>query len=98
MRALYDAGYIAGTDSSGFDQAFGLMAIRLLERGWRAVGEWPPENQYDAFVAIVEQQIEDSSTEDERTRLEQMRDAALGVGRDVLTSVLSAWARQLGGL
>lgn len=98
LHALYDAGYITGTDASGFDQAFGLMAIRLEERGRRAVGQWPPEDQFDAFVAVLEQRIAEASTDEERSRLERVRDAALGVGRDVLTSVLSAWARQVGGL
>lgn len=98
LRALFDARFTTGTDVSGFDQVFGLLAIRLLERGRRAVGQWPPEDQYDAFVAVLEQQISDAATDEERTRLDRIRDAAVGVGRDVLTSVLSAWARQAGGL
>ena len=70
----------------------------MLERGRRAVGQWPREDQFDAFMAVVEQQIAEAPSEEERTRLEQVRDAALGVGRDVLSSVLSAWARGQIGL
>lgn len=97
LQALYDAGYIAG-NARDFGGEFHLIGIRLLERGRRTVGQWPPEDQYDAFVAVLEQQIAAAGSDDERSRLERVREVALGVGRDVLTSVLSAWARQLGGL
>lgn len=98
LRALYDADYITGSDASDWDQTFGLLAIRLLERGRRAVGQWPGDDPYEAFLAVLEQQISGAASGEERSRLERMRDVALSVGRDVLTSVLSGRARQVGGL
>lgn len=98
LRALYEAGYIAGNTPGINQRIFDMIGIRLLEKGRRKVGQWPPEDQYDAFLAVLEQRIASASSEEERGRLEQMRDVALGVGRDVLASVLSAWARQVGGL
>lgn len=98
LRALYEAGYIAGNPQGMSQRIFDLVEIRLLERGRRVVGQRPPEDQYDAFVAVLEQQIAEAESDEERTRLERMRDVALGVGQDVVASVLSAWVRQFGGL
>lgn len=67
LRALYEADYVSGNEPGINGRMSDLIGIRLLERGRRTVGQWPPE-------------------------------AALGVGRDVLTSVLSAWARGQFGL
>lgn len=96
LRALDEAAYIFGNNPGINQRIFDLIDIRLLEKGRRTVGQWPPEDQYDAFVAVLDQQIASAPTEEERSRLERMRDVALGMGRDVLTSVLAAWAKQVG--
>lgn len=46
LRALYDAGYVDGIDVTAQGDTFDLLNIRLLERGRRAVGQWPSEDQY----------------------------------------------------
>lgn len=98
LRRLHDNGYIVGQDATTFGEEYDLMMIRLQGSGLRAVGQWPPEDQYDAFLAVLDQRIEAASSDEERGRLERVRETALGVGRDVLTSVLSAWARGQVGL
>jgi hypothetical protein len=98
LRALYEDEYITGNPQRLSSRIFDLVRIRLLGKGRRTVGQWPPEDQYDAFVRVLQQQIAEAPTEAERSRLEKLREVATGVGRDVLTSVLSAWARQAGGL
>ena len=41
LRALHDGRYIEGVDVTTFDDEFDLLAIRLLERGRREIGQWP---------------------------------------------------------
>jgi hypothetical protein len=95
LRALFEAGFIGGTQGGINQRLFDLENIRLLERGRRTVGQWPPENQFDSFVEVLNERIVSADSDEERSKLERIRDT---VGRDVLTSVLSSWARQVGGL
>jgi len=99
LRALYEADYLTGIDATTMDgPSFYLMAVRLLERGRRTVGQWPSEDPVQLLLQILDARIAEASTEDERSRLEQLRDTALGVGRDVLVSLLSTFAHQATGL
>ena len=98
LRALHEAGYIAGTEQRFSSRVYDLVNIRLLERGRRLVGQWPADDQYREFVAVIEQHIADAATDEDRSRLERIKDVALGVGREVLTSVLSERARRQAGL
>ncbi len=43
LRALYRADYITGSKVNTHS-GWGLLSIRLTERGRRAVGQWPSEN------------------------------------------------------
>lgn len=98
IRRLITSGYLSGHDQSTFGNSGMFIGVRLEERGLRAVGEWPSEDRYDVLLQIIERHIETAATPAERTKYEQLRDGVIGVGRDVLTSVLSALARQAGGL
>ena len=98
ISRLISSGYLRGRDVPNFANADNFTGIRLDERGLRAVGEWPAEDRYDVLLQIIERHIETAATPAERTKYEQLRDGVIGVGRDVLTSVLSALARQAGGL
>jgi len=97
IRALYDAEFIDGSDATTMGDIFDLMLIRLLELGRQAVGQWPSEDQYAALLAVLDRQISEARDADERTRLERLRDAAIGAGREVAVSLLTAWTRYLGG-
>ena len=98
LRALHESAFIEGNKANINQRIFDLDDIRLLERGRRAVGQWPPEDHFDAFLEVLNEKIDEAETSAERSKLECVREAALGVGRDVLASVSSAWARQIGGL
>jgi hypothetical protein len=67
------------------------MNIQLLERGLRAVGVWPGDS-YDAVLAIVSHQLAVEPDEDRKNRLQKHREGLVGVGRDVVTGVLTAFA------
>lgn len=97
LRALYDAGYVDGIDVTAQGDTFDLLNIRLLERGRRAVGQWPSEDQYAALLEVLETQIAASQDPEQRTKLERLRDAAIGLGQGMLATVLNAWARSIAG-
>lgn len=99
LRALSEAEYVTGIDATGLDgPPFELLNVRLLERGRRAVGQWPADDLREVFVAILDDRIANSSDPEERSRLERLRDGAVSVGREVLISLLSSFARQAAGL
>lgn len=97
VQALYDAEYIDGIVATTQQDIFDLLNIRLLERGRRAVGQWPAEDQYAALMQVLERQIATSEDPTERTKLERLRDAALGLGEGMVATILNAWARSLAG-
>lgn len=74
-----------------------VMVPRLRGKGRRAVDQWPA-NGFDALVAIIGQRIQDEAEPAERSKLERLRDAILGVGRDVATDVLGAAIKHAGGI
>lgn len=97
VRALAEAGFIWGHDSSttaGWD----LFGIRLMERGRRAVGQWPTDDVYDTLLRTLRAQIDEESDPARKTRLTKLLDVVTSVGQDVAGSVLSAWFRQMSGL
>jgi len=66
--------------------------LQLSEKGYQAVAGWPSRPGDDVFVRlldVLQERIDGAPTETERTRLEKFRDGAVGVGKDVLTDVLS---------
>jgi len=86
FRGLHEAGYITAAPKAL--QGPNYVNPRLLERGRREIGQWPADNAYDDFLAILQVRIL-AAPEDERDRLERLRDAVIGVGRDVATAVLT---------
>lgn len=97
IRALYEAAFITGHDDStgsGWD----LMSIRLLERGRRAVGQWPNDDPYLSLVKMIESQIDHEPEGERRARMKKLLGALTDVGSDVAGSVLSAFMQQMLGL
>jgi hypothetical protein len=70
---------------------------RLTGKGRRAVGQWPDDG-YSALVALLDSRIAGASTDEERSRLVRLRDALIGVGRDVGVSIVTAWSKSVLGL
>ena len=95
LQALIDDGYVIATDASSFDQVT-FINLRLSGEGRRAVGQWPPHDAYDVLLRIVEAQAAAARTAAERTRLERLRDAITGVGREVVGEVIADVLRRGG--
>jgi hypothetical protein len=97
VRGLAEAGFITGNNAStlgGWD----LMGIRLLERGRRAIGQWPTDDLYDELVELLQTQIAEETDPDRQSRLKRLLGAVTDVGKDVAGSVLAAWFREMVGL
>jgi hypothetical protein len=90
---LVDAGYLQATLET--DQHHGPWAVELTERGLQVTAGWPTgpgDALLASLLAEVERRIATTESAEERSSLERFRDFAVGVGRDVLVSVLSAYA------
>jgi DNA-binding PadR family transcriptional regulator len=92
-RVLYElerAGYIEA--SVRIQQSLGPSVARLTEKGLQHVAGWPGIERTDLadrLLWALEQRIEEADNDEERGKLRKLRDEAMGVGRDVLTDVLS---------
>jgi hypothetical protein len=94
LEELVRSGYLEETLSA--DQLPGPAAVRLTEKGLQVTAGWPTasgEVALDRLITMIEQQIEAATTEDQRSRWENLRDGVAGVGRDVLVGVLTAAAQ-----
>lgn len=91
LQALYDAAYLTGEiPDLRLDQVrglFHLQEIRLLEGGRVATGQWPSDDPYAGFVAVLDARIQTASA-DERGALVRLRDALITVGERVATEVI----------
>ena len=73
--------YITGVDAESEELCY-LLGIRLLERGRRAVRQWPSENAADQFLELVERRANETQDPEERSRLRQLLSTAgVSVGR-----------------
>jgi hypothetical protein len=98
LQALRDGRYIDWTQHTNpIGDAYTIILPRVLERGRRTIGSWPAEG-VDALVQLLEARIAEAGDAETRGRLERLRDAVIGVGRDVATSVLTAWLKQQVGV
>jgi len=92
LRALHEADYVTGAaiHTTG---GWSMINVRLTERGRRAVGQWPSDDLADELIRILDARIERAHDEGERSRLKKLRDAALDVGRGLLSDALFEVAR-----
>jgi hypothetical protein len=98
IRALIDGGYLSAEIAEALGGAVYIYRVRLRAEGRRVVNQWPRGDVADEFLELLDSRIATEDDNAERTRLERLRDGAAGVGREVLTSVLSAWIRAASGL
>jgi DNA-binding MarR family transcriptional regulator len=90
VTALVDAKYVAGAEDSSLADRFAQYnALWLLERGRRAIGQWPP-GPGDAFLVTLNRLIAAETDPEERSRLAKLRDAAADVGKQVLAGAIVA--------
>ena len=97
MNALYEADYIAWSNRAGLGATKTYIVPRLLERGRRAVGQWPKDG-FDELVAVLDERIRAVPEGPEKSGLERFRDAVLGMGREVVVDVLGAAIKSAGGI
>jgi len=93
MRALVDDGFVTYDDDGALADGPGFyLGLRLTGSGRRAVGQWPAEGAeiVEAFLARIEQAIEASDDDEERSRLARFLDASRAFARDVSVEVTSA--------
>ncbi|MGH2946524.1 MAG: hypothetical protein ACRDPC_09760 [Solirubrobacteraceae bacterium] len=96
-RALFElgkAGYIEATigPTSGM---FGPNLCRLTETGLQYTAGWPTATGPDAadrLIWALEQSINEAPSDAERSKREKALTGVMGIGRDVLTDVLSKLA------
>ena len=59
-------------------------------RARQLVGAWPSgESGADRLIALLEREIANAPTDVQRTKLQDFRDGAAGVGRDVLVALVA---------
>jgi hypothetical protein len=100
LAALEDAGYLdtirGPTRTSGDAQ---LHGVRLRERGLRATGLWPnDDDQADALVQVLEQAADQVSDGDDQSALRKAGRLLRGVPAAVLADVTAALIRQQAGI
>lgn len=72
--------------------------LRLLERGLRTLGDWPPSDAFDAFKQLVEEQIAAEPDPEQRTKLKRFLDAAVDVGTNLTGNVLATLVQRMVGM
>ena len=78
----------------------GPSSVLLAEKALQRVAGWPSSDGaalYAAILAEVDRRLAPTEvTEDERSKLERLRDFITGVGHDVLVSVLTREIEKIG--
>jgi hypothetical protein len=74
-----------------------LVGGDYLERtAFEGMTGWPsgaPDAAYARLLALIDEHVEGAASDEERSRWQRLRDAVVGVGRDVAVDVLSAAAQ-----
>jgi hypothetical protein len=94
VQALHDAEYVTGLDSSAGGIGFRLIEMRLLERGKRQTGQWPAEDNFEDFVRLLKQRIEEADDPETKRGLQRVLETVTGVGSNVLAGVLLAYVKR----
>lgn len=99
LQRLYDAGYVDGSSYlEGGDEYAEWISLRLLPRALPLVGVWPVEDTLEAVLSVLDEWITSATDEEERSRLQRLREAAAKVGGPVLAGLLTAVTKVVLGL
>lgn len=96
LRALVDARMITGMDVSTFG-GYGLMDIRLREKGRRAVGQWPSGDTYETLLALISARESEVDSE-ERGKLHALASSLRDIGKGAASELLAAFVKQATGM
>jgi hypothetical protein len=97
FRLIDNAGYADVRFAGGMTVAL----VRPTEKGLQLTRGWPVPGQssVEALLRLLDQRIASPTTsDDERTRLRRLRDAAGNVSESVLSSLLASWLSQVSGV
>lgn len=97
LRALYESGYITGIDAAAEELCY-LIGIRLLERGRRAVGVWPPDDAFAVMLDVVDERLSETTDEETRTRLQRFREDLYGMGKVAAGGLITEVLKRSAGL
>ena len=97
LFALRDARYLTGVDAAAEELCY-LLEIRLLERGRRAIRQWPSEDAADTLLELLSARVAAASTEEDRSRWQRLLDAAKGLGGAALRELTITWIERQAGL
>lgn len=92
IARLISAGYMDGTIEGTIAGDDSVMRPRLLERGSRAIGQWPSEDSYDGLLELIEERIADPAADIEtRGKLRAFADVLGEIGKGTAQGVLTSY-------
>ncbi|MCL5736948.1 MAG: hypothetical protein M1274_15490 [Actinobacteria bacterium] len=95
---LTNTGYLGGEPYRGGDGIFGFKGLFVSRDGLEAIKVWPGARpDPDLLLGVLDRAIEAASSSDERTKLEKLRDAVVGLGRETFVYVMGELAKQAAG-
>lgn len=65
-----------------------VTRVDLAPLGEVAVGNWEVWDPYENLVAALDQRIDASATEEDKSRWRRIRESIVGAGRDLVVDVL----------
>jgi hypothetical protein len=89
LVALIEAGYLRGTIAGINRPVPNVRITEITERARRETGQWPSESAYNDLVELLDQRIEATTDEPRKSKLRAVRDAVVGLGREITTDVLA---------
>ena len=99
IAALVKAEYLIGHPVTGWGDPVELYIIDgATEKARRVTGQWPSADPLANLVRLLEHRIADEPDPVEKTKLQKFRDALLGMGEAIATSVLTEAMKQSMGM
>jgi hypothetical protein len=77
-------------------QTMGSRFSQITEKGLQITAGWPSgaaDAAYTRLLTLIDEHVEAAASDEERSRWQRLRDAVVGVGREVAVDVLSAAAQ-----
>jgi hypothetical protein len=92
VTMLVQGDYLERTAFEGMGSRF----CQITEKGLQITAGWPSgarDAAYERLLALIDEHVEEAASDEERSKWQRLRDAVVGVGRDVAVEVLSAAAQ-----
>ncbi len=96
LDRLHEAGYLSARlqmlASGGDPRPWFISGAGLGERGLRTVGAWPTDDPYEALVELLERRIGETTDQETKTKLMNLKGAMATVGKSTVAGLLVALA------